>query len=30
MADDLAARGQDLRDQVTRLAWDLGRAVRET
>jgi hypothetical protein len=28
-ADDLAARRQALRNQVTIMAWDLGRAVRE-
>jgi hypothetical protein len=26
---DLPARRRALRDEVTRLAWDLGRAVRE-
>jgi hypothetical protein len=27
--EDLPARRRALRDEVTRLAWDLGRAVRE-
>jgi hypothetical protein len=27
--EDIPARRRALRDEVTRLAWDLGRAVRE-
>jgi hypothetical protein len=29
VAEDIPARRQALRDLVTQLAWDLGRAVRE-
>jgi hypothetical protein len=29
VGEDLPARRRALRDEVTRLAWDLGRAVRE-